>query len=883
MIEGVRLLADGVTLDAASAGLPGKVSAAFASGSGDGLIALANLAPEWVVSPLTSHWWRLGREYLTRFCRSGAVEGRPVPLPDAEFLRSFLAGAPAGPGMEYWNEGAFAALWEQMEEAARRGIAGAGGDPAAWLQSLGPSWRLLGRVTFHLAENPRSATHPFAFLATYTTRLSDGQQLQHAPLGRVLKEVSARGDQEALRGLLEPVRLASEADPFIRDLVEGGRVYQPLPWTPSQAHAFLQAIPSLQRAGVVVKVPDWWDRGRPSRPQVVVEVQAGKPSAVGAGCLLRFRAKVAMAGEELTEEEWLRLVEAGAGLVSIRGKWVEVDARKLEQALRHWRKVETAAEEGRIGFVEGMRWMAGMRERTAGDAPGAGDPAGWSEVRAVGELRNWIGALRDVRSAPFIDPGPGLRATLRDYQQTGLNWLHRLQEAGLGACLADDMGLGKTLQIIALLVARQGQEHRSLVVAPASLLGNWRAELARFAPGLRMLCAHRSAMGRDGFAGLSASLDGVDVVLTTYTMLSRLEVFASRTWDLLVLDEAQAIKNPAARQTLAAKAVPARGRIALTGTPIENGLGDLWSIFDFLNPGLLGGRERFQQTMEGMGGEGFQALRTLLGPFLLRRLKTDPAVAGDLPPKIEMRTGCALTKGQAALYETEVRHLAARLAQPVESDQERKALVLQTLTRLKRICDHPALLTGSGNFDPGSSGKLMRLRTLSAEIAARGEKLIVFTQFREMTTAIAGSLQSVFKRPGLVLHGGTPVGRRAALVDGFQSALGPPFFVISLRAGGTGLNLTAASHVVHFDRWWNPAVENQATDRAYRIGQKRAVLVHKFVCPGTLEDRIDAMLAEKQRLADCLGTSDGMAADWWELDDDRLLAFLAIDEGERVD
>lgn len=884
MTDGVRLLADGSTLDATSAGLPGKVTAAFGVGSGEGLIGLANVAAEGIVSPVTAYWRRLGREYLTRFCRTVGAAGRPVALPEPEECQRLLASAPPGPGMEYWGPAALGKLWGQMEEASRRAIAEFNGDPVAWLQSLGSSWRLVGRVTFHLAENPRSETHPFAFLATYTTRLSEEQQLQHVPLGRILKQSTARGDQEALRAVLEPVRLAADAAPFIRELVDDGRIYQPLPWTPREAHAFLQVIPAIQSAGVVVKVPDWWHQGRPPRPQVLVAVQTAKPSVVGASSMLTFRAKLAMAGEELDEEEWRRLVEAGAGLVSIRGKWVEVDARKLEQALLHWRKVEAAAEEGRIGFVEGMRWMAGFRERGAGEGQQNGEHAAWVQVRAEGEFRTWLTELGDVRSAPRVDPGPGLRATLREYQQAGLNWLHRLQEAGLGACLADDMGLGKTLQIIALLVARQRPGHRSLIVAPASLLGNWRAELSRFAPGLRVVCAHRSALGAGGLASLEEQVEGMDAVLTTYTMLSRLEVFASQTWDLLILDEAQAIKNPSARQTLTAKAIPARSRIAMTGTPIENGLGDLWSIFDFLNPGLLGSRERFQAAMEELGPAGFEALRNLLGPFLLRRLKTDPAVAGDLPPKIEMRTGCALTKGQAVLYEAEVRHLASTLNQnqAAASDQERKALVLQTLTRLKRICDHPALLTGSGNFDPGSSGKLMRLRSLAAEIAARGEKLIVFTQFREMTNAIADSLQPVFRRPGLVLHGGTPVGRRAGLVAAFQEPLGPPFFVISLRAGGTGLNLTAASHVVHFDRWWNPAVENQATDRAYRIGQKCTVIVHKFVCPGTVEDRIDAMLAEKQHLADQLGAADGMLGDWLGLDDDRLLAFLAIDEAERV-
>ncbi|MEQ1840938.1 MAG: DEAD/DEAH box helicase, partial [Verrucomicrobiales bacterium] len=379
---------------------------------------------------------------------------------------------------------------------------------------------------------------------------------------------------------------------------------------------------------------------------------------------------------------------------------------------------------------------------------------------------------------------------------------------------------------------------------------------------------------------LGGRMAGLDVVLTTYAMVNRHPLFTGTDWDMLVVDEAQAIKNPAARQTRAVKSLKARCRVALTGTPVENGITDLWSLFDFLNPGLLGTAERFRDAIDRMAADGFRSLKSLLAPFLLRRLKTDPAVAGDLPEKIEMRAACVLTKGQAVLYETEVRHLAGRLRDPALAEPDRKSSVLQTLLRLKRICDHPALITGSGNFEAGSSGKLMRLRSLAGEIAARGEKMLVFTQFREMTGALAVALEGVFHRPGLVLHGGTPVSRRPELVGEFQAPLGPPFFVISLRAGGTGLNLTAASHVIHFDRWWNPAVENQATDRAYRIGQIRTVLVHKFVCMGTVEERIDAMLAEKLELADrVIGAGDG-EEDWLELDDERLLAFLAMDRPE---
>jgi len=878
----LRLLPDGLTLDASAAGLPPKIGAAFQIATGDGLIALANLPAEALVSAATAYWRRLGRDYLTRFCRLGGTSWSPVPVPEPPQVAQIVASAPLAPGMEYWNEAAFTGIWSGLNEAASRAIAQGNGDTVGWLDRLGPTWRLVGRVTFHLAENARSETHPFAFLATYTTRISDEQQLQHVPLGRAVRDCSARNDQQGLQTLLQPVREAAEGDAFIRELIDSGRVYQPLPWLPGEAYAFLLAIPALQQAGIVVKVPDWWENGRPSRPQVVVDVKPGKGSAVGMDAMLSFRVRLALGGEELSEEEWLRLLEAGAGMVSLRGKWIEVDRAHLEQALNHWRKVEAAAEEGRIGFVEGMRWIAGFRGRAAASPSEPAATQEWVEVRPSESLRSWLDELGKAGAAPQIDPGPGLCAVLRDYQQTGLNWLHRLQQGAMGACLADDMGLGKTLQVIALLVALAKPGRCSLIVAPASLLGNWLSEFARFAPGLRICCVHRSVMSTREIEGLSSRLGETDAVLTTYAMLSRLPLFGTYAWDLLILDEAQAIKNPSARQTIAAKGLKARSRIAMTGTPVENGIGDLWSIVDFLNPGLLGTMERFRETMERMGPEGFRSLKSLLAPFLLRRLKTDPAVAGDLPGKIEMRVDCALTKGQAVLYETEVRQLAARLRAPTETEGDRKAVVLQTLVRLKRVCDHPALITGSGNFDPGSSGKFMRLRTLAAEIGARGEKLVIFTQFREMTGALAETLEGVFHRPGLILHGGTPVSRRAGLVAQFQAALGPPFFVISLRAGGTGLNLTAASHVIHFDRWWNPAVENQATDRAYRIGQTRTVLVHKFICRGTVEERIDAMLEEKRQVADQILGPANVGTEWMDFDDDRLLAFLAMSHPDQA-
>jgi len=423
------------------------------------------------------------------------------------------------------------------------------------------------------------------------------------------------------------------------------------------------------------------------------------------------------------------------------------------------------------------------------------------------------------------------------------------------------------------------------LIVPASLIGNWKAELTRFAPSLSVRIAHPSegdaALPLDDDEGsrsrLEEALAGCDLAITTYGMLARLESLRRKHWNVAILDEAQAIKNSNSRQTRAVKELQATSRLALTGTPVENRLSDLWSIFDFLNPGLLGGAKEFgtlAKKLASPGGPGYGPLRSLIRPYLLRRLKTDKTVIRDLPEKSELNAYCGLSKQQAALYEGAVRELSQQLKN-VEGIQ-RRGVVLSYLMRFKQICNHPSQLSGDGGYDPELSGKFQRLGEVCGELAERQQKALIFTQFRELTAPLTDYLAGVFGRPGLVLHGQTPVGRRRALVQDFQREEGPPFFVLSLKAGGVGLNLTEASNVIHFDRWWNPAVENQATDRAFRIGQKRNVLVHKFVCRGTLEERIDELIAQKTLLAGKLLDGGGETL-LTEMSDQELLRFVSLD------
>jgi non-specific serine/threonine protein kinase len=591
-----------------------------------------------------------------------------------------------------------------------------------------------------------------------------------------------------------------------------------------------------------------------------------KGAGVGADALLDFRAEVALGDETLTEAEWAALLAAEDGLVFLKGQWVEVDRERLKETLAHWKKVQRAAGKDGISFIEGMRLLAGAPSDLGAAAADAGADREWAFVNAGKWMSETLAGLRDPAGLAGGGAPAGFLGELRPYQETGRRWLRFLAGLKLGACLADDMGLGKTVQLIALLLDLKAPASKpSLLVLPASLLSNWKSEFARFAPQLRARFVHPSE---------AASTEPADVVVTTYGMLLRQPQLLETEWRLAILDEAQAIRNPSAQQTRAVKRLRADARIALTGTPVENRLGDLWSIFDFLCPGLLGSAERFKNFVRSLG-DHYAPLRRLVAPYILRRLKTDRAIAPDLPDKTEVKAYCGLSKRQAALYAKTVAELGEAL-EGLADGMKRRGAVLAYLMRFKQICNHPSQLTGDGVFSPADSGKFDRLRAVCEEIASRQEKALVFTQFREMTGPLAAFLAGVFGREGAVLHGGTPVGKRKSIVDAFQKDDGPPFFVLSLKAGGTGLNLTAAQHVVHFDRWWTPAVENQATDRAFRIGQKRNVLVHKFVCRGTVEEKIDAMIEEKSRLAgDVLG--GGAETLLTEMSDKDLMRLVALD------
>jgi len=865
------------------------LQSAFDKSSAEGLLLLASQEFAQDLPRALVFWRSLARQFFQAVCQLGE-EGfqrwQSVASPTPEELSQLTAEAPPMRGLEYLHPELLQTLWNELRMLAVSQAAEIPAGPAAWLRTVNPLWHLLGRVTFHLAENKRDPQRPFAFLATYTHKVSAQARLQHLPLAEALKTYAGVKDRQQLDLLLEPVRRAAERSPLVKELLDKRSLFSAQAWTVREAYRFLTESPAMEGAGVVVRLPDWWSpRNRP-RPQVRVSIGEKPASAFGVNELLDFEVDVTLGDEKLTDNERRELLAGTEGLVLLRGKWVEVDKQKIQEALDHWKLVAAENPSG-IDFVAGMRLLSGVQ--LGDDAAISEQTASWTRIAAGDWLRDTLERLRQPESIAALQPGRDLNAKLRPYQADGVRWLWFMLQLGLGACLADDMGLGKTIQIIDLLLQRKreaGGKSRgpSLLVVPASLIGNWRQELARFAPSLAVFFAHRSETSSETLDRVAADpareLAAFDLVITTYGLVRRQAWLAKTKWSLAVLDEAQAIKNAGSAQTKSVKKLAATGRIVLTGTPVENHLGDLWSLFDFCSPGLLGSATQFKQFVNRLNKQqdshAFGSLRRLVRPYILRRMKTDPAIVPDLPDKTEMRTECGLSKKQAVLYERTVKELAQRL--DTADGMARKGLVLSTLMQLKQICNHPDQYLSATGFLPEHSGKFERLVLLCEPIAQRQEKALVFTQFQSLTQPLADHLASVFGRSGLVLHGGTPIKKRAELVRTFQDEAGPPFFVVSLKAGGSGLNLTAASHVIHFDRWWNPAVENQATDRAFRIGQKRNVLVHKFVCRGTLEERIDEMLTSKQAVADQILSEDGETR-LTELSNDELLRFVSLDIG----
>lgn len=641
------------------------------------------------------------------------------------------------------------------------------------------------------------------------------------------------------------------------------------------AYRFLSVTAAvLDEAGFGVLLPSWWDRRRKLglvlSAHTPVDGVVGKTSKFGRDQLVQFRWELAIGDDALTADEIAALAETKAPLIRLRGQWVALNPEQLRRGLEFLARKPT-----------GRKTAAEILALAASHPDDIDTPLDVTAVRADG----WLGDLLNgaaAQSLQPLEPPDGFTATLRPYQKRGLSWLAFLSSLGLGSCLGDDMGLGKTVQLLAMETLQRQQNPAigpTLLLCPMSLVGNWQRETAKFAPGLRVYAHHGGA--RLHGEQLGELLQQTDLSVTTYTTATRdIDELAGYRWHRVVLDEAQAVKNSLSRAAKAVRQLEAGHRVALTGTPMENRLAELWSIMDFLNPGLLGSSERFRTRyaipIERHGQtEPAERLRAVTRPYILRRLKTDPAIIDDLPEKIEIKQYCQLTAEQASLYQAVV----AEMIDKIENTEgiERRGNVLAAMAKLKQVCNHPAQLLHDRSPVGRRSGKVIRLEEILEEILAEGDRVLCFTQFTEFAELLVPHLAARFGRDVAYLHGGTPKKRRDEMVARFQSGDGPPVFLLSLKAGGTGLNLTAANHVVHLDRWWNPAVENQATDRAFRIGQRRTVQVRKFICTGTLEEKIDEMIEEKKALADLVVT-DG---EGWltELSTRDLRKMFALSEG----
>jgi SNF2 family DNA or RNA helicase len=657
-----------------------------------------------------------------------------------------------------------------------------------------------------------------------------------------------------------------------------------------EAFSFLRtAGPILEESGFGVLVPPWWNKPG-ARLGVRLRMQAAQgatPNIVARGGLsldklVDYRWEVALGEASLSRAEFDALVALKSPLVRFRGQWVQLDPDQVEAAVRFWQRLE---EGGSLSLADAVQ--LGLN-----GAPIEGLDV--QEVTYDGWLGEWMERLTGREQLAVLPQPATLRGQLRPYQQYGYSWLHFLHRWRLGACLADDMGLGKTIQTLALLLRIREEEGQLpgpvLLVAPTSVVTNWAREAATFAPSLRVLVHQGAHRLRD--ETLQTEVSATDLVLSSYAVVRRdAPMLNAIDWFGVVLDEAQNIKNAETRQAQVMRKLPATFRLALTGTPVENRLSELWSIMHFLNPGYLGSRQAFRHQFalpieRGGDAEAAERLRRLISPFILRRVKTDPAVIRDLPEKQESKVYCFLTPEQATLYEAVVREQMQQI-EGAGSEIERRGQVLTMLLKLKQICNHPAQFlhqagVGAAPGDvamPGEedrrSGKLLRLVEMLEEVISVGDRALIFTQFAEMGRLLKAYLQARLGVPTQFLHGGTPAPQRNEMVRRFQEDEdGPPLFLLSLKAGGVGLNLTRANHVFHFDRWWNPAVENQATDRAFRIGQQRNVQVHKFVCTGTLEEKIDAMIESKQALAaSVLGSGEQWLT---ELSTDQLREMVAL-------
>lgn len=783
-----------------------------------------------------------------------ARENIKVALTD-EVSERLLLAVPFMIGAEHITKKWLQKVFRELQLIFAEEISHYEGTVDMYLTEKNQKLRVPERVFFHMVEN-KNTDYPFAFLATYATKGEDGK-VRHVPLRYALTEY--QNEREKLLALLSCLNRAAEVSELISGFMESGELFHPLKLTAEEAYMFLKQIEEIESTGILCRIPNWW-RKKAAAVSMSISLGEEKPSMLGFDALLSMQPKLMVDGLELTEEDVRRLLSQTEGLALLKGKWVEVDHARLRRLLE-----EMDDHTREITLMDALRIEMGSENEAVDIGPLV------TNGKWLSSLLTHLRQPEKIRKAAV--PAT-VHASLRPYQKNGYTWLNYMDKLGFGACLADDMGLGKTLQVLAYLERLRKKEKtaRVLLIVPASLLGNWQREAEKFVPAMGLSVLHG---GGAAVLGRKVMEEPAFLNITTYGMVARIKELKDIEWTCIILDEAQAIKNPATRQTREIKKLSGHMRIAMTGTPIENDLTNLWSLFDFLNKGLMGTSAEFHEFCRNLGDhpENYAKLKSMVSPFMLRRVKTDKSIIADLPDKLETIDYVGLSKKQIVLYRRVVDDMEIRIRE--SEGIERRGIVLSTIIKLKQICNHPDQYLGQQTFSEADSGKFAMLREICEIIYEKRERVLVFTQFREIIDAIASLLKEIFHADGYVLHGGTPVASRGKIVEAFQGEEYVPFVVLSVKAGGTGLNLTKANHVIHFDRWWNPAVENQATDRAFRIGQTKNVMVHKLVCQQTIEEKIDMIIESKKELAENVIGSGG--ENWiTELGNDELMSLLRL-------
>ena len=804
--------------------------------------------------------FRLAEMFIEELSNTAGIElsrEKTILAPSDDTIEILLGSVPFAIGAQHINKAWIKRQYKRFMNVFKREIADYDGKVSLYFAEKSSKLHIPERVFFHLVENTEGE-FPFAFLATYATKTDTGA-IRHVPLQYALTEF--KGDKSKILDLLSCLNKAAEVSPLIAELMDSGELFHPLGLTSGEAYHFLLDTAALEEIGIRCRIPNWWKK-RYSNTAVTVKVGDKKPALLGINSVLSVVPSLTVGGEALTESEIRQLLQQADGLAFIKGRWIEINHDRLKHLLEL-----LESHSGELSLLDALRMDIKNSSSDEYDNDVIVTNGKW--------LKDFLKSLREPSHFKKVHLSESFKGELRPYQTEGFNWLVQMNALGFGACLADDMGLGKTIQILAFLehLRSKAKSPRVLLIVPASLLGNWKSEAARFAPDMSIDILYGKSADK-----LSEQFENSDAFLTitTYRMVQSVTALHDITWDCIILDEAQAIKNPGTKQTKQIKLLNGKMKIALTGTPIENELFNLWSVFDFLNKGLLGSSEEFRAFCRRLEDrpEGYAKLKSMISPFMLRRVKTDKRIISDLPEKLEQSDHIELSKKQTVLY----RKLLAQTEEQLLASTgiQRKGLILSLLLHLKQICNHPDQYLGQEEFDPAQSGKFQMLGEICETIYEKRERVLVFTQFKELTGYLDNYLAGLFHCRGGVIHGGVNAAERTELVSRFQSDEYMPYMVLSVRAGGTGLNLTKANHVIHFDRWWNPAVENQATDRAFRIGQDKNVMVHKFICSGTVEEKIDQLISSKKELAESVIGSGGESM-ITEMSNEELLSLLRLE------